>query len=144
MSYSTVEDLKELIPEEMLIQLTDDESTGSIALSRVTEAIAQADAEINSYCASKYAVPFLNVPETVKKCSVDLAIYNLYSRRVERMPETRTDRYRNAVRLLEGIARGTVSIGVDPEPKASGGGDRIESSKAVDDRTVTAAKIGGY
>ena len=92
--YSTLTDIKKLIPEDTVIQLTDDENTGAVVESRVTEAIAQADAEIDSYCGGKYSVPFTTVPDIVKKISVDIAIYNLYSRKVEEIPETRADRYK--------------------------------------------------
>ncbi|MBE7415084.1 MAG: DUF1320 domain-containing protein [Deltaproteobacteria bacterium] len=126
--YCTLDDIKKLLPEESLIQLTDDEGQGTVDQGRVDEAIAQADAEIDSYCAVKYRVPFDPVPDLVKKCSVDLAIYNLYSRRVEEIPQTRTDRYRNAIRQLEGISKGTVSLGVDPAPSAASHGERPDIS----------------
>ena len=144
MSYSTIEDIKKLIPEVMLIQLTDDESTGAMGAARVAEAIAQADGEIDSYCAARYAVPFTAAPATVKKCSVDMAIYNLYSRRVEKIPETRADRYKNAVRLLEGIAKGAISIGIDASLPAPTGGDRIESTARAADRSVTREGLSGF
>lgn len=117
--YSILDDIKKLIPEEVLIQLTDDESLGTVNAGRITEAIAQADSEIDSYCGGRYSVPFATAPGIVKKISVDIAIYNLYSRRVEVIPETRADRYKNAIRQLEGISKGTISIGVDPAPSAS-------------------------
>jgi phage gp36-like protein len=144
-SYSTIDDLMKLIPEEILTQLTDDENTGAPVATRVEEAIEQADSEIDSYCAMKYTVPFDPVPEIVKKCSVDIAIYNLYSRRVEDLPPTRSDRYRNAVRQLEGIAKGAVSMGTGhaAEPQAN----RDESpvnTKTAEDRMVTKSKMAGF
>lgn len=126
--YSTLDDIKKLLPEESLIQLTDDEGQGTVDQGRVDEAISQADAEIDSYCAVKYRVPFDPVPDLVKKCSVDLAIYNLYARRVEEIPQTRTDRYRNAIRQLEGISKGTVSLGVDPPPQTGTQSERPDIS----------------
>lgn len=122
--YSTLDDIKKLLPEETVIQLTDDDSVGAVDSALVDEAIAQADAEIDSYCGNRYAVPFAAAPDIVKKCSVDIAIYNLYSRRVEEIPQTRADRYKNAVRQLEGIARGIISIGVDPPPSAASQGEQ--------------------
>ena len=145
MSYSTIDDLMKLIPEEILTQLTDDENTGAPVAARVEEAIEQADSEIDSYCAMKYTVPFDPVPEIVKKCSVDIAIYNLYSRRVEDLPPTRSDRYRNAARQLEGIAKGTVSIGTGPaaEPPTNRG-ESPANTKTTDDRTVTKSRMTGF
>lgn len=143
MAYSTLTDIKKLIPEETVIQLTDDENTGAVVESRVTEAIAQADAEIDSYCGGKYSVPFATVPDIVKKISVDIAIYNLYSRRVEEMPETRSDRYKNAIRQLEGIAKGNISIGEATEPTAAEQGG-VEKNKTESDRIFTKDTLSGF
>lgn len=134
MSYSVLDDIKKLIPEDTLIQLTDDDGIGTVNQGRVDEAIAQADSEIDSYCGGRYSVPFATVPGIVKKISVDIAIYNLYSRRVEVIPETRADRYKNAIRQLEGISKGVISIGVDPAPSAA-----TQSSNTVE--IATSEKI---
>ena len=117
-----------------------------LLLARVEEAIEQADSEIDSYCAMKYTVPFDPVPEIVKKCSVDIAIYNLYSRRVEDIPPTRLDRYRNAVRTLEGIVKGSISIGTGPAGRAAGKQPTKvpANTKTADDRTVTKSKMAGF
>lgn len=112
--------------------------------TRVNEAIAQADAEIDTYCATRYTVPFTTVPETAKKCSVDIAIYNLYSRRVEEIPEARSDRYKNCIRLLEAIAKGTISIGETPEPTANESTVAAESNKTSSDRIFTRDKMKGF
>lgn len=141
--YSTLTDIKKLIPEEVVIQLTDDENTGAVNQTRVDEAIAQADAEIDSYCGGKYSVPFATVPDIVKKISVDIAIYNLYSRRVEEMPETRSDRYKNAIRQLEGIAKGNISIGEATEPTAAEQGG-VEKNKTESDRIFTKDTLSGF
>jgi phage gp36-like protein len=143
MPYCTLTDIKKLIPEASIIQLTDDENTGAVVTSRVDEAIAQADAEIDSYCGNKYSVPFSTVPDIVKKCSVDISIYNLYSRRVEEIPATRADRYKNATRQLEGISKGIISIGEDPEPAAPTQGG-VETNKTESDRVFTRDSLKGF
>ncbi|QII11241.1 putative Mu-like prophage FluMu protein gp36 [Candidatus Kuenenia stuttgartiensis] len=143
MSYSTLTDILKLIPEAVVIQLTDDEDTGSVVTPRVDEAIAQADAEIDSYCGGRYSVPFGTVPDICRKISVDIAIYNLYSRKVEAIPDTRSERYKNAIRQLEGIAKGTISIGEDPEPDAPTGGG-IQTSKTSDDRIFNSDTLSGF
>ncbi len=143
MPYCTLSDIEKLIPQDTIIQLTDDEDTGSVNQARVDEAIAQADSIIDSYCGTRYSVPFSTVPDIVKTLSVDIAIYNLYSRRVEEIPETRDQRYRNAIRQLEGIARGTISIGEDPEPAVHSEGGS-ESNKTTNDRIFTRDKLEGF
>jgi len=51
-----------------------------------------------------------------------VAIYNLYSRRVETIPETRATRYKEAMRLLRDISTGAVELGTEqiPAPRAEG------------------------
>lgn len=144
MAYCTIEDIKKLLPETDLVQLTDDEGAGTINPQRLEEAVAQADADIDSYLSGKYAVPLTPVPAVVKKLSADIAVYNLYSRRLEQIPETRAERYRNAVRMLEGIARGTISVGAatTPEPAADAGGP--EATRTADERTFTKTTMEGF
>jgi phage gp36-like protein len=144
MAYCTKTDIEKLIPAAAVTNLTDDEGTGAQVATRVTEAISQADAEIDGYCGKKYSVPFTTAPDIVKKCSVDIAIYNLYSRRVEEIPETRSDRYKNAIRQLEGIAKGIISIGEDPEPAASVDASYAECNKTESDRIFTTTKMRGF
>ena len=119
MAYSTITDIKKLLPEEALIELTDDENTGAVNDARVTEAIAAADAEIDGYVGGRYGVPLSPVPTAIKRLSVDMAVYHLYSRRQEIMPETRQVRYDNCVRFLRDVAAGRVSLGIEPEPDSA-------------------------
>ena len=88
MAYCTQSDLLEQISEDDMIQLTDDADAGNVDDDVVTRAIADADAEIDSYCGTKYDVPFSTVPVMVRKLSVDMSIYNLYARR-QGAPEDR-------------------------------------------------------
>ncbi len=143
MPYSTVDDIKKLLPEELLVQLTDDEDTGAVNLARAEEAIAQADAEIDSYCGERLSVPLSPAPEMVRKLSVDIAIYNLYSRMVREMPEVRAERYRNAVRKLEGIARGIISLGIAESP-ASSSSARAETNRPEDGNVFSRDKLRGF
>lgn len=118
-AYCTLDDLVKLLPEDILVQLTDDDNLGVIDTGRIGEAIATAGAEIDGWCAPRYVVPFTEpVPALIKKCAIDVAIYNLYSRRVETIPETRATRYKEAMRLLKDIATGNVALGTAEIPAA--------------------------
>ena len=142
MGYCAYADLKKLIPEESLVQLTDDEGVGKVNQARIDEAIAQADTEIDAYLGTRYSVPFATVPTIVGKLSVDMTIYHLYSRRVEEIPKTRADRYKDCLRLLEGIAAGKISIGEAAEPEASASADQAQYSS--EDRIFTRDKLKGF
>jgi len=143
MAYCTLDDIVKLIPEAALIELTDDEGTGEVSAERVSESIAQADSEIDGYCGTKYSVPFTTAPAVIKKCSVDIAIYNLYSRQMEEIPETRADRYKNAIRFLGLVAKGEISLGLDPSPAAKSEGG-AECNKTSDDRIFTRTSMEGF
>jgi phage gp36-like protein len=137
MSYSALSDITDDLDEEILIQLTDDEDTGAVNESRVTAAIAKADAEIDSYLSKRYTLPLSSTPEVIKKLSVDIAIWNLYSRR-NKMEEVRKARYDAAVKLLVAMSKGDATLGIDPEP--AGGEQQIKASRTKDDRTFTIGK----
>jgi len=143
MPYCTLTDIKKLIPEERLVQLTDDEGVGVVNEARVDEAIAQADMEINAYLGGRYTVPFSSpVPDIVRKLSMDMAIYHLYSRKLEEIPQTRKDRYDGAIRILKGITEGKISIGEATEP--AGESDSAQVSTSEDDRIFTRDKLSGF
>ena len=108
--YCTLEDLKNTIPEIMLVHASNDEGTGTVNEGRINEAIAQADAEIDAYCRKQYTVPFSTVPAMIKTISIAIVIYRLYCRKVEAISETRATQYKNALRQLHDIVDGTISL----------------------------------
>ena len=112
MAYCEQADLLDRIHEDELIQLTDDDDAGAVDADVVAEAIADADAEIDGYCGKRYTVPFTTVPALVKKYSRDIAIYNLYQRRLG-APEQRRRDYDNAIAFLKNVAKGLASLGED-------------------------------
>ena len=111
MSYSVQTDILEQLDEATLIQLTDDDGAGEIDDDKVTRAVADADATIDSYCQGRYTIPLSPVPDKIRQVSVDIAIYNLYSRRDDTAPEIRKDRYKEAVRFLEKVSDGKIDLG---------------------------------
>lgn len=140
MAYCTLDDIKKMIPVESLLQLTDDEQTGAIIESRVDEAIAQADSEINGYIANRYTVPFVVVPDILRKFSVDISIYNLYARKVEQIPEARQTRYDNAIRMLRDVAAGKAALDGGTTPETTDNESNITSGA----RIFTRDKLEGF
>jgi phage gp36-like protein len=122
MAYCALTDILDQIDEAILIQLTDDENAGIVEESRVEKAIADADSEINGHIGARYSLPLPDpVPNIVRKFSVDVAIYNLYSRRQSIMPDERRERYNAAIRFFEQVAAGKASLGEsDPEGSPAG------------------------
>lgn len=129
MAYCTQSDLLEQISQDVLIQLTDDDDAGIIDSDVVTRAIADADAEIDSYCGTKYDVPFSTTPVMIRKLSVDIAIYNLYGRR-QGAPDDRKERYDDAISFLKDIAKGIASLGGDAPSNDDDAGPEVTTVKS--------------
>ncbi|MFA5187072.1 MAG: DUF1320 domain-containing protein [Patescibacteria group bacterium] len=115
MSYATQADILLMMESATLINLTDDAGTGAIVEAPVTQALADADAEIDAYVGVKYTVPLDPVPAVVQKIAVDIAIYNLYSRR-QNMVDVVRDRYLDAIKFLTAVSKGVASLGDEDHP----------------------------
>lgn len=144
MAYCTIDDIEKMIPEDILIRLTDDEGTGVINEAWVQEAIDSASEEIDTYIGGRVKLPITGaVPAILGKLNADIGIFNLYSRYKEDIPETRETRYKNAIRLLEKISEGKVSLGLQPPPdppdegKYSDGGRVQVRDKIFDETTMS-------
>lgn len=118
MAYCAQDDIEKLIPEQELAELTA-ESGDTPDSDVVTEAIAKADAEIDSYLGVKYTVPFSSAPARVKSLSEDIAIYYLYARRSV-APELRQKNYDNAISFLRDVAAGRAVL-IDGSAEATSG-----------------------
>lgn len=146
--YCTVKDLADQVSEQILIDRTDDEGTapaslaeaGSEIISRLEKAITDAGNEINGYCQARYPIPFNPVPGFINKICVDIALYNLFSRRgldEDTADKSIVDRYKTAVRTLENIAKGVVTLGAaapaqtTSDPAVITGPPRIFSRKTM-------------
>lgn len=119
--YSALTDILERLPERVVIQLTDDDATGVVVTDKVDAAITRADKEIDAWCGARYTVPFVAIPPVVVELSADMAVYFLYSRTQDEIPQARIDGYKNAVNLLKAISKGEVSLGVAETPAATTG-----------------------
>lgn len=117
--YVTQADLEGQISESQLIQLTDDAKLGIVDVDILTRVIDASEAEVNGYLAPRYGVPVGSpVPVLVKKWSLDIAIYNLYRRR-QRMPADVRTAYEDTIKALGQVAKGVMTLGVDPPPEES-------------------------
>lgn len=130
MAYCTLADIEKAIDTRSLIQLTDDEGLNVVNQVRIDEAVSAAQGEVDGYLQERYQVPLSPVPALVRAATVDLAIYNLYSRKFDEMPTTRQKRYDNAIRRLEKIAAGSIGLGIAAPPEESQAEGMILSAPA--------------
>lgn len=141
MAYCTKSDILDQMEESDLIRLTDDENLNVVSDPRVAKAIADADAEINGYCGKRYRVPMAPVPDLIRKMSVDIAVYNLFSRR-EGAPEDRRNRYKDAIAFLRLVAAGSGTLGEDDPSGNPAQTERPTMTGPV--RIFSRKKLGGW
>ena len=109
MAYCTKQNLIDRFGELELIQLTDRDNQGIIDDSIITQAIADADAEINGYL-NRYHLPLASVPSNLVRMACDIARYNLYD---DAMVESVQVRYDSVIKYLGAVAKGLITLPPD-------------------------------
>jgi len=136
MTYSSKSDIQQQLDESVLIQLTDPDGA-AVDEDVVARAIEDADATINVYCQELYLIPLSPVPNKMRQVGVDIAIYKLYSRRDDTMPEPRRDNYKDAIKFLGKVSEGKIKLKCQAAKEAGGGeysgGVIVSSRKKVFD-----------
>ena len=140
MSYCVLSDIE--APEEELIQLTDDAGLGVIDETIVDKALSHAGELVDGYLRGRYLLPLSPVPGLLVNLAATITLRRLYARRsAVKVPESLQDDYKNALKILENLQKGTVTLGVgapDTVIVASAGGmvavaDRSFSRTALAD-----------
>lgn len=128
MPYSTLADLQLRFSDAELAQLTN--PGGATDAAKVTRAIADGDAIIDSYLAKSYTLPLPQIPTRLNECSAHLARYALYD---HNPPETITKRFEFEIAWLKSIARGDATLGIDEasEPPRTDSGIKISAPPRV-------------
>lgn len=136
MSYCTQQDLIDRFGEAELIELTDEHGTEEVDATRIAQAIAYADALIESHIAGRFTVPLSPVPEILNELACDIVHYRLF---IHGAPEHVMQRQRDAVASLRDIGAGRMSLGIDdPAPQSAGdveysSGERQFTSTTLED-----------
>lgn len=79
--YCNQSDIEGEIQDADLIQLTDDNGTGSLNSVVLNQVIANASGEIDRYVGNVYDIPFNPVPPSVESMAIIITCYRLYRRR---------------------------------------------------------------
>ena len=110
MAYATIVDLKNRIPEEWIIQLSDDNQTDSIDTEKANDVLRYGSDIIDSYLRGRYQLPLTTVPDMIRDLNIYLATYFLFTRSlVTTIPEPIKAQYDEAIKLLKEIQRGKMS-----------------------------------
>lgn len=107
MSYATQSDMVERFGEQELAQRTNRTDGLSIDAVVLGRALADADAEIDTYLAARYTLPLASTPGVVARLACDIARYRLYD---DGAPDMLRQRYEDAVSLLKRLANGDVQL----------------------------------
>lgn len=108
MAYATVQNMIERFSEKEIARLSDRVGRGETIDTAIVESkLADADAEIDGYLQTRYALPLPSVPPVLRRIATDIARYHLYD---DRATEQVTIRYKDAVAYLRLLAKGDVAL----------------------------------
>lgn len=139
MPYASALDMTTRFGEVEMIQVTDHSPDADAVDTAVMErALLDADAEINARLQARYTLPLATVPRLLLNVACDIARYRLFD---DRATEQVRRRYDDALKLLDKIGRGELSLGLDaaaqatPSPAGPSftGGDRVFSRAHLSD-----------
>lgn len=111
MTYATVEKLILMFGREELVELTDraDPPAGRVDQAVAVQALQSASNKIDGYVGAKYPLPLAEIPALLVDLCCDIARFNLFDRKAS---EEVRDRYNDAIKTLEGIAKGLIKLQV--------------------------------
>jgi phage gp36-like protein len=107
MSYASQSDMVERFGESEVAQRTNRVDGLTIDVAVLARALADADAQIDSYMATRYTLPLATTPTVLNRLACDMARYSLYD---DGVPPTVRQRYEDAVSLLKKFASGEVRL----------------------------------
>lgn len=148
MAYCTQADLESEVGIVKLAQMSDRDNllAGAVNATAVTNAIAEASAQIASYIGHRISINAVasEIPDIVKFMAVAWAIRCLRRGTYNGQPlEDDLDREKTDREWLDGVATGRYSLGVEPELKAA---PEITDKASPRDSSmrVSAARLRGY
>lgn len=123
MAYTTLAQVQTAVGgAARLLELSDLANEGELDEDVVDSAIADAEAEIDSYVGHRYAVPLSPVPGVIAAHAAAWAARILRRNRYNGQPlQDDLDREEIDRKWLAGVADGTISLGIEPGARAASG-----------------------
>ncbi len=144
MSYATAQDMINRYPNRDLVQLTNEDPTATtINDTPITQALADASAEIDGYLEGRFNLPLTDPPAVLNRLTTDIAMYRMQSLRPLHDLEDARQRYQDAVAMLTKVASGDLTLGLsadNQEPPLAGSVETVQGPDRVFDRD----KLKGY
>lgn len=134
MDYCTSDDIEIQIGKNSLVQLTNDDNTQQTVDSVVVEeALIYSSTLIDGYLRGKYNLPLNTQFPLLRVIAIDICIYRLYSRRIyTEMPETISENYKNAIRTLEQLKKGVITLETSESTKVKTSGEYRTNKTELD------------
>ena len=107
MTYATLVAMVAQFGEPEVVQRTDRVDAGVVDTVVLERALVDADAEIDSYLGTRYALPLASTPVLLVRLAADIARYRLYD---DGVPDTVRQRYEDCVSLLKRLSSGDVVL----------------------------------
>jgi len=132
MAYCTYSDLEMRLTAADLAALADHDGDGAADSDVVERAVADAGALIDSYLSVKFSVPVSPVPDVLRTCAVNLAVYFLRLGRDSVTEDVRAQCQAD-INWLRDVAAGSATLGIEPSPQESSGapGVRYEGQERI-------------
>ncbi len=108
-SYASIEDLVRQFGEQEAIELSDRVRDGVISNEVLQVALDDATHEINGYL-GRYSLPFKKTPPILKRHCVNIARFFICEASYLMMSEKIQEAYERAIRYLERVASGSISL----------------------------------
>ena len=144
MFYCTAEDIEIQIGKEPLIQLTNDNcEQDTIDTVVCEEAILYSSTLIDGYLRGRYNLPLNTQFPLLRVVAMDLSIYRLYSRRImTEIPEVVCDAYKNAIKTLENLQKGIITLETQDNKTLQNG--QYRTNKTELDRLFNKGRLSEY
>ena len=142
--YCTAEDLEIQLGKEPLIQLTNDNcEQNSIDTVVCEEAILYSSTLIDGYLRGRYNLPLNTQFPLLRVVAMDLSTYRLYSRRIMTdIPEVVCDTYKNAIKTLENLQKGIITLETENNQTLQNG--EYRTNKTILDRLFNKGCLSEY
>lgn len=123
MAYTTKEKLINAYNQQTLVDLTDDNDTGSVVDGVLSEVITRVSGIIDNYLEGIYDTPLSTTPAIIEDCANKMVLAALYDRGDNlAAPEKVEKDEDNAKKVLMSVATGKLKLGIGTtptEPKTS-------------------------
>ena len=149
MAYCSIDDIKNIIPERELINLTNDTPSLSsvIDITRFEAVCLVTDSLINGYLRARYKLPLKTVPSFISQIAQDICAYRLYSRRPREIPEHIVKNYEYAISNLKSIKKGELLLedsSEDPSSEIPSVKTKFRTNKTRQDRIFNDNVLGAF